>query len=70
MKRKENQGQRRDVNRRSYYQRTLLADNGLLDVLSSKYHVPEPAPLEINENELDLLDYVLSTLTQKEKEIL
>ncbi|MER3125053.1 sigma factor-like helix-turn-helix DNA-binding protein [Bacillus pumilus] len=62
-------GARRDTDRRSYYQRTLIADNGLLDVLSSKYHVPEPAPLAINENELDLLDYVLSTLTQKEKEI-
>ncbi|MEH7296605.1 sigma factor-like helix-turn-helix DNA-binding protein [Bacillus sp. FSL M8-0256] len=62
-------GARRDLDRRSYYQRTLLADNGLLDVLSSKYHVPEPAPLEIKENELDLLDYVLSTLTDKEKEI-
>lgn len=62
-------GTRRDTDRRSYYQRTLLADNGLLDALSSKYHVPEPSPLEINENELDLLDYVLSTLTDKEKEI-
>ncbi|NRF06479.1 Fis family transcriptional regulator [Bacillus safensis] len=62
-------GARRDVDRRSYYQRTLLAENGLLDALSSKYHVPEPDPLAVNKNELDSLDYVLSTLTDKEKEI-
>lgn len=62
-------GARRDVDRRSYYQRTILAENGLLDALSSKYHVPEPASFEVNENELDSLDYVLSTLTDKEKEI-
>ncbi|KEP24764.1 sigma factor-like helix-turn-helix DNA-binding protein [Bacillus zhangzhouensis] len=62
-------GARRDVDRRSYYQRTILAENGLLDALSSKYHVPQPDPFALNENELDLLDYVLSTLTQKEKEI-
>lgn len=62
-------GARRDVDRRSYYQRTILAENGLLDVLSSKYHVPEPDPLAVNKNELDSLDYVLSTLTDKEKEI-
>ncbi|MFP3809544.1 sigma factor-like helix-turn-helix DNA-binding protein [Bacillus sp. SIMBA_005] len=62
-------GARRDVDRRSYYQRTILADNGLLDVLSSKYHVPQPDLFAVNENEKELLDYVLSTLTQKEKEI-
>ncbi|MCI9883872.1 sigma factor-like helix-turn-helix DNA-binding protein [Bacillus sp. FSL K6-2869] len=62
-------GARRDVDRRSYYQRTILAENGLLDALSSKYHVPEPDPLAVNKNELDSLDYVLSTLTDKEKEI-
>lgn len=60
---------RRDTDRRSYYQRTLLADNGLLDVLSSKYHVPQPDPFAVNEDEKELLDYVLSTLTQKEKEV-
>ncbi|WP_144531704.1 sigma factor-like helix-turn-helix DNA-binding protein [Bacillus pumilus] len=60
---------RRDLDRRSYYQRTILADNGLLDALSSKYHVPQPATFAVKENELDLLNYVLSTLTQKEKEI-
>lgn len=42
----------------------------MLDALSSKYHVPQPAPFAVNENELDLLDYVLSTLTKKEKDIL
>ncbi|PRS42920.1 Fis family transcriptional regulator [Bacillus sp. NMCC46] len=62
-------GARRDLDRRSYNQRTFLADNGFLEVLSSKYHVPQPDPFEVNEDEKDLLDYVLSTLTQKEKEI-
>ncbi|MEH6900818.1 sigma factor-like helix-turn-helix DNA-binding protein [Bacillus safensis] len=62
-------GARRDTDRCSYYQRTLLADNGLLDVLSSKYHVPQPDLFAVNEDEKELLDYVLSTLTQKEKEI-
>ncbi|MGG0594128.1 sigma factor-like helix-turn-helix DNA-binding protein [Bacillus altitudinis] len=62
-------GARRDVDRRSYYQRTILAENGLLDALSSKYHVPEPDPLAVNKNELDSLGFVLSTLTDKEKEI-
>lgn len=62
-------GARRDTDRRSYCQRTLLADNGLLDVLSSKYHVPQPDLFAVNEDEKELLDYVLSTLTQKEKEI-
>ncbi|MEK4336516.1 sigma factor-like helix-turn-helix DNA-binding protein [Bacillus sp. FSL K6-1106] len=62
-------GARRDVDRRSYYQRTILAENGLLDALSSKYHVPQPAPFAVNEDEKELLDYVLSTLTDKEKEI-
>lgn len=63
-------GSRRDVDHRSYYQHTILAENGLLDALSSKYHVPQPAPFAVNENELDLIDYVLSTLTKKEKDIL
>ncbi|MFA9144873.1 sigma factor-like helix-turn-helix DNA-binding protein [Bacillus safensis] len=46
-----------------------VPDNGLLDALSSKYHVPQPATFAVKDNELDLLNYVLSTLTQKEKEI-
>ncbi|MCY7680607.1 Fis family transcriptional regulator [Bacillus pumilus] len=60
---------RRDMDRRSYYQRTVFTTLEVLDALSSKYHVPEPDPHGVNENELDLLDYVMSTLTDKEKEI-
>uniref|UniRef100_UPI0028D8B914 sigma factor-like helix-turn-helix DNA-binding protein n=4 Tax=Bacillaceae TaxID=186817 RepID=UPI0028D8B914 len=40
-----------------------------LDFLYSTYHVPESDPHSVNENELDLLEYAMSTLTQKEKEI-
>ncbi|MDH6598407.1 sigma factor-like helix-turn-helix DNA-binding protein [Bacillus aerius] len=60
---------RRGMYRRSYYQRTILADNGFLDALSKKYHVPESDPHSVCENELDLIEYAMSTLTQKEKEI-
>ncbi|MGE6626152.1 sigma factor-like helix-turn-helix DNA-binding protein [Bacillus pumilus] len=60
---------RRDMDRRSYYQRTVFTTLEVLDALSSKYHVPEPDPHGVNENELDLLEYAMSTLTDKEREI-
>ncbi|MCL7873511.1 sigma factor-like helix-turn-helix DNA-binding protein [Bacillus altitudinis] len=60
---------RRDKDRRSYYQRTVFATLEVLDALYSTYHVPDPDPLAVSEIELDLLEYVMSTLTQKEKEI-
>ncbi|MEC4586497.1 sigma factor-like helix-turn-helix DNA-binding protein [Bacillus safensis] len=60
---------RRDMDRRSYYERTIFTTIEILDFLYSTYHVPEPDPLAVNENELDLLEYALSSLTDKEKEI-
>ncbi|MFD4419747.1 sigma factor-like helix-turn-helix DNA-binding protein [Bacillus safensis] len=60
---------RRDMDRRSYDQRTVFATLEVLDALYSTYHVPDPDPLVVSGNELDLLEYAMSTLTQKEKEI-
>ncbi|MFK4461610.1 sigma factor-like helix-turn-helix DNA-binding protein [Bacillus safensis] len=60
---------RRGMDRRSYYERTIFTTIEVLDFLYSTYHVPEPDPHSVSENELDLIEYAMSTLTQKEKEI-
>ncbi|MCM2991008.1 sigma-70 family RNA polymerase sigma factor [Bacillus safensis] len=62
-------GARRGLDRRSVYQRTLLAKPEVLEALSHEYTIIQEKGTEISERDKKRIDEALSVLTDREKDV-
>ncbi|WP_303984613.1 sigma-70 family RNA polymerase sigma factor [Niallia circulans] len=60
---------KRAADRRSVYQRTVFASPEVLEALANQHNFPKESPRTVSEEDKRLIEYALSTLTQKQKEL-
>lgn len=60
---------KRAIDRRSVYQRTVFASPEVLEALANQHNFPKESPRTVSEEDKRLIEYALSTLTQKQKEM-
>ncbi|MDR4197940.1 sigma factor-like helix-turn-helix DNA-binding protein [Bacillus altitudinis] len=60
---------KRAIDRRSVYQRTVFASPEVLEALANQYNFVKEPPRKLSEDDKRLIEYALSTLTQKQKEM-
>ncbi|MFS3913465.1 sigma factor-like helix-turn-helix DNA-binding protein [Bacillus australimaris] len=58
---------KRAIDRRSVYQRTVFASPEVLEALANDYKIVKESPRTVSEEDKRLIEYALSTLTQKQK---
>ncbi|MGE6629845.1 sigma-70 family RNA polymerase sigma factor [Bacillus sp. NPDC077027] len=62
-------GARRGLDRRSVYQRTMLANPQVLEALSHEYTIIQDHQREVNEKDKRRIEDALSVLTEREKDV-
>ncbi|MGG0641554.1 sigma-70 family RNA polymerase sigma factor [Bacillus altitudinis] len=62
-------GARRGLDRRSVYQRTILANPEVLEALSHEYTLIQEKEREVSERDKRRIDEALSVLTDREKDV-
>lgn len=62
-------GARRGLDRRSVYQRTILANPEVLEALSHEYTIIQENEREFSERDKKRIDEALSVLTDREKDV-